>query len=208
MASTPDNLLPFPLRASPRRFWKAFTGVVLTLVLILVGLGALLAWAWRPSGDLRSLRAAVRSTAAGAWRPELELSVGRLPAWCARSALGWVELPPEARAAVNAVRSAAVGIYRRPATEATPATAPLEMLRQVETTLKERGWSPVVTVREGDRTIAVLTRGESGDGESPLAACALVMEDARLILVAGDLQLTPLLELGIERGVRWDLALE
>ncbi len=208
MAPNPDNLVPFPLRASPRRFWKAFAGVVLAVVLTLVGLGCLLAWAWRPSGDLRSLRTAVRSASVGAWRPEMEVSVGRLPAWCARSALGWIELPPEVRAAVNAVRSAEIGIYRRPAGPTNSESSPFELLRKVQTTLGEGGWSPVVTVREGERTIAVLTRGDSGASDSPLAACALVLEEERLILVAGDLQLAPLLELGIEHGVRWELALE
>lgn len=208
MASNPPNLVPFPLRASPRRFWKLFVGVVLAVVLMLVGLGGLLAWAWRPSGDLQALRAAVRSPSAGAWRPELEVSLGRLPAWCARSALGWIDLPPEARAAVNAIRSAQVGIYRRPATATSSESTSLEMLRSMEKNLSERGWSPVATVREGDRTIAVLTRGESAESTAPLAACALVVEEARLIVVAGDFQLAPLLEWGIERGARWNLALE
>ncbi len=151
---------------------------------------------FRMGGEARAVRHAVFAAAPGEWSPKIELGVGRLPAWIARTGFHLFEsrlnLPPEARFGVDAFRSADVGVYQRRRSAAS--SSPGAMFADVDQAMDERDWEPVVAVQEGHQSVRVFVP-KNVSNIRDAQACVFVLERDELVIVSARLNLEPLLEL-------------
>lgn len=194
MPSTPPNLVPFPAPSRRRFRWRYL--VVAGLGVFLTG-AAVLLWSLRMRGEARAIQQTVLASMPGRWERTVELRVGRLPTLCAQTAAKLIALPPAARAGVQAVRSVNLGVYQRrhAGQEESPTSAVLEQVRQV---MKDRDWETVVAVSQEHQSVGVFTpRSTSNFPRHPnhLTACVFVLQADELVVVSGDVNLDPLLEL-------------
>lgn len=164
-------------------------------------LGALIL-SFLPGREIRVLNRAVMAAAPGDWDRQWIVGVGRLPSGLAKAALAWVEMPPEARAAVQAFESADVAIYRRQGSSKGMASA--EPLTAAAIQLARQGWEPLVRVQDGGQQVLFFTR-PPGFHETRLRVCGLVIDDDQLVLVSATADLEPLMDLAATHLPRVDV---
>lgn len=198
----PSCALPLPTlsQAHPRTPWNRFilslgilASVALTGVLTLV---LALVLSLRMGGEARTLRRAVFAATPDAWEPQLEIGVGRLPAWIARTGVKLadphLDLPTEALAGIASFRSADVGIYHRNAS--APTASKTETLAHVDAAMTARDWEPVVSVHDGQETVLVFLPKDLHSLRDA-RACVFVMQKDQLVIVSARLDLDPLIGL-------------
>lgn len=195
MTSSPAPVIPFPAPSVPPRarsrgryLWIA----ALVLLVTLLGGAAVLALSFLPGHGVRTLRRAALRAEPATWDRQIEFGVGRIPTWIARTALRPVDLPPEARAALEALRSADVGIYHRRSD--APSSRPDETLAQVRDAMENDGWQPAVLVRDGTDTVAVFVPNRPNASDTTLSAAVFVMNRDDLVVVSARADLMPLID--------------
>jgi hypothetical protein len=205
------NPAPIPVR---RRFrWRYLflgaAGLVVTLGVVLV---ATIVLSFRADADTRVLRRTALQSAPGTWERQFEFGIGRLPVLLAKAGLSFVELEPEARAALGAFQSADVGIYRRTSAgssgsdpDSGPAGSTAGLLANVGRAMDERGWDPVVQVRDGRDTVAVFVARDGGSSRS-LRTCVLVLDGDDLVIVSARANPEPLIQLALQHGANCQFA--
>ena len=178
----------------PPRFWLRPWHVV---VVVLIGLPALCAFGitsyFRLSSETKALRASVMSSAAGRWEKQFAVRVG----FFSMSAVRWgshlFDLPPEARAALDAVRGGEVGIYKlagnEPAFRDTSAILPA-----ADRAMKVRGWERVVGVVQGDQVVGVYLP-HKGFSYQRVGCCVYVLQERELMVVSARGNLDPILKM-------------
>jgi hypothetical protein len=181
-----------PVPRPRRRFrWR-----YLFLAVVVLGLTFIIALilSFRMGGEARLLRRAVFAAAPGEWERQIEIGVGRLPVLLGQTALGFLDLDPRVRAGLEAFRCADVGVYkRRP--EMLQADEGV-ILTRVYKAMHRRGWAPLVTIREDDEAVAVFLPENPG-APSRLRICVLVLNAEDMVLVSGQANLEPLIQLAI-----------
>jgi hypothetical protein len=130
------------------------------------------------------------------WDRKFQLNIGSWTLGLARAGLGFVQLEPEARAAVGAVREAEVAMYelRGEADDLNLA----KMLSTADQAMGSREWDRVVGVMSRDNMVAVYVP-RSLPSARDLRVCVAVVDGRNMIVVSGRSNLEPLLELASER---------
>src|SRR5262245_35115703 len=104
-----------PIHRPSRRWWL---WILVPSGVLALGLFAMAGAIWSSvhlGSDARALRTSAYKATGVAWHREVEIRVGALPLGLARAVLGFVhQAPAEAKAALRAVRSVEVGVYRAP----------------------------------------------------------------------------------------------
>ena len=96
------------LRRSSRPHLLPKLGTALGFALLSI----VLTGCWKMSSEAEALRDSLMKSAAVEWDREFEIGVGALTLNLARAGLAFIDLDHDARAALNAIRGADVGIYR------------------------------------------------------------------------------------------------
>jgi len=157
--------------------------------------------------DARTVRNTVLKASGAEWSPTIELGVGGGTLGLARLGLAFADLPKEARAVVNAVRGAEVGVYQL----AKGSLDRAGLLNATDRGMSARGWERVVGVLSGRELVAVYLPSDLRSGRD-VRLCVMVLDGEELVVVAARGNLEPLLELaqseldrsGFERhGVRF-----
>lgn len=181
-----------PIRPGPRWF-RSKLGLALTLALL--GLGS--TGCFQVSRDAEVLRDSLMEPVRAKWDTEIELGVGSVTLSLARAGLRFVDLDPDARAALQAVRAAEVGVYRRPAGRREP--DPAAMLAAGDKAMARRGWDRLLTVvNRRELVVAYVPRSLRSTDE--LRLCLAVVNDRELVVVAARSDLDPLMELAHEKA--------
>lgn len=170
--------------------------VALVIVCLLAFCGIGVAGFFRLGSETRALRGALMRTVAGQWDKRFAVHVGSLTLGLARVGSRFVPLPPEPRAAFDALRGAEVGVYRlqqRP--EPVDATA---ILRAADQAMRERSWSRVVGV-VNDNTIVGVYVPDRGRSPGRAACCLMVLQHRNLVVASVRGNLGPLWELAAQR---------
>ncbi len=184
-------------RALPRNRLRA-CGAALPVLVLVVGLSAV------PSGliflacrsvrsvtdDSRVVRQALLKAGDAEWTPTIELGVGGGVLGLARRGLGFADLPPEARAVVNAVRGADVGIYRL----TKGGRNRVALLEATDRGMSDRGWERVVGVISGSELVAAYLPRDLKSGRD-LRLCVMVLDGEEMVVVGARGNLEPLLKL-------------
>lgn len=194
MNATPPQTTPFPgpaRRPHPRSwgwFVAAFAGLATLLLLAVVVCVA----SFLPGSELRALRNAVHAADPAGWQRRIEVGAGWLPVWVVRTGSSFVDLPAEARAALDSVRSADVGIYQR-TSRGTDETA-AQLHERMLTTMAARGWEPAVTVRDGSQVVTVFVPDRSPRRPTELKAAVAVIDGDDLVLATANTDLAPMVD--------------
>lgn len=166
--------------------------VVLLIPLVALGTIALgVASYFRLSSDTRAMRDGVMKASGVEWQQNIGLNIGGGTFGLVRAGLSFVELEPEARAAIKAVRGVEVGIY-----EPTSGTKPPDgaaMLAVADKVLNARGWERVVGVLDGKELVSVFMPAEAVLA-GKVKCCVLVFDGRQLVMVSAKVDAAPLLE--------------
>lgn len=180
--------LPPPVH--PRRFRARHLVVALLAVFGVFVLALVLSF--RVGAEIRTLRRATLAAAPELWERKFELGVGRLPVWLAQGGLSFVPLEPEARAAISALRSADVAIYRK--RPGSPDPDRTTLMANVQTAMEKDGWEPVVLVRDGRETVAIFVPTRPASADSAVRATLLVLDGSELVMASVRADLAPVIE--------------
>jgi len=149
----------------------------------------------RVSSDTAALRNSVAQAIGTELNKQIEISVGFLTMTAARAGLSFVELPPEARCALQSVKGAEVGVYRKCQYSAKDGD---KVLRAGDTAMNARGWDRMVTVMEGSELIAIYVPRNAGSSRD-LKTCIVVLSANDMVVVSARGNLEPLVGLAFEQ---------
>jgi hypothetical protein len=193
---------PPATRRSARRLWV--WGLLATPLLLLLLLGAGVASFFHLGSDVRALRNELIRSSGVEWRQLIALNAGYLTLGAGRAALFCVPLPPAARAAVQSVQTAGVGVYQLP--DGTPPPDRAAMLAAADSAMTARGWERVVGVIDGRDLVTVyVPKKVSGHR---LKCCVMVFDGKEMVLVSAQGNPEPLLNYalaqpGLGSQTRW-----
>ncbi len=187
------NASPKPeQRASPSRGGWLALALALVLcsipVLCLVGITGY----FRLSADAGALRESLLSSSANQWEKKIALHVGGFTTGILRVGSRFFALPPEPRAALEAVRGGEVGIYRlhrRP-----PIAERRTMLQRADQIMRARGWERVVGVIEREQLVGIYLPHRTLSARR-INCCVFVLSEGDLVIASAQGNLQPLLEL-------------
>ena len=170
-------------------------GTAFVLALLCVGLTG----CFRVSSDVRALRESVTKTAATDWDQEIEIGVGAITLNLARAGLALVDLPPEARVALDAARGAEVGVYRLH--NAHKALNRAAILSAADRAMAGRGWDRIVGVLDRRELVAIYAPSDVRSARN-VKICLLTVSGEEMIVASARSNLEPLMEMAF-RQTEW-----
>jgi len=178
-----------PLRIRPLYF-------VLSLFLILpvVCAGGIASYLHLRSST-QALRSAVMESVPGQWHKRFAVNVGCLTLGLVRFGSSFFHLPPEPRAALQALSHGEVGVYHLEEPMSSPDYALI--LKTADKSMRRRGWERIVGVAQGGQFVAVYAPGNVGVKD--MSCCVAVLSGQDLVIVSTGGNVSPLLELAQRR---------
>jgi hypothetical protein len=166
-------------------------------LLLFIILAAMVADCFRLPPEIRALRNELARPGDFEWRQQIALNANVLTLGIVRAGLACVRLDPGARAAVQSVRSAGVGVYQL--APGMPAPDRAAMLAAADSVMSTRGWERTVGVMDGDDLVAVYLP-EKNTSARRLKCCVLVFDGKELVLVSARGNLEPLLQFALTQS--------
>ncbi len=161
------------------RLWPWLLGIALTPF---VACAMLAASVVRLNADAALLRREITGASGARWRTLVQLNVPQAGFAAAREIVGRIEdLPPEAREALDAVRSASVGVYQCRATELQQGLP----VAAIDEAMAGRGWTRLAGVVDRDDVVLVYL-SPAGATATPGRICVAVRSGTQLVVVASD----------------------
>jgi hypothetical protein len=167
-------------------------GAVFGLALLSFGLTG----CFRVSSDAEALRNSVLKTAGAKWDKEIEIGVGALTLNLVRAGLAFVDLEPDARAAVKALRSAEVGVYKLEA--GSKRLNHPDLLIAADKAMTTRGWDRVVAVVSRRELVAIYVP-KSCHSARNVRACLVTLNDREMVVASAWSNLEPLMEMAFNQ---------
>jgi hypothetical protein len=132
--------------------------------------------------DATALRQQLMLATGADWNTRVQFSVGPLLLSAVRAGVGCLhDVPPEARAALDAVRSASVGVYGRGHRDAPISRD--RLLVAADQAMSRRGWIRIVGVADGGDTVMIYLPADV-ESSAPSGVCLAVCSDRELVIVA------------------------
>ncbi len=181
-------------RRSVRRLW--LWGLLAAPLLLLVLLAAGVASCFRLGSDARTLRNELIKSSGVEWRQQIALNAGRLTLGAVRAGPSCARLDPGARAALQSIRTAGVGVYQLPSGMPPPDRA--AMLAAADSAMTARGWERVVGVMDGQDLVTVYLP-EKNVSVHRLKCCVMVFDGEEMVLVSAQGNLEPLLKYALDQ---------
>jgi len=144
------------------------------------------------SADAKALRGGVMSAVPGDWEKQFAVNVGGLTLSLVHAGSGFVNLPPEARAALDAVHGAEVGVYKL--LNGPQSIDRLAVLKAADREMAFRGWERIVGVAEPEQLVAIYLP-RKGFSHGRVKCCLAVLEDRELVVVSARVNLERLMQL-------------
>jgi hypothetical protein len=154
---------------------------------------------FRLGSETKALRQAMMGATPNQWEKQVAVNVGSLTLGLIRAGTRFLDLPPEARAALSALRGANVGVYQLQSDRFSGDR--LAILAQADRAMKARGWERVVGVVEREELVAIYLPRKGGSTGS-IRCCLGVLDDRHLVIVSARGNLDPLIDV---LGGRLDL---
>jgi hypothetical protein len=181
-------------RASVAAWLAALLGAAVFVVLTaVVGIWSML----QPSREVAAMRDSFLESTAASSRKEIEVSVGPLVFGMLRSGLNFVELEPEVRSALGAVRGTSVGVYRldRAGWDRS------EMMAAVDAAMARRGWERLVAVLENQECVLAYVPARIPSPRD-LRLSVLVLDGDQLVVTSARVNPEPVFELALREARR------
>lgn len=176
----PATPIPSPARRSYARWIIA--GLILLvapMVLVVAGVFSLLTL----DRDAAILRREVMTATGSDWHTKVQMNLGWGTLGTVRTILRFVEHEniDDARLAMNAVRSASVGVYER--NDSDDEADRTRLLMRTDRMMERRGWSRMVGVVDGQATVLVYSSDASMSGDK-IDLCVAVVDGRELVVVS------------------------
>jgi hypothetical protein len=142
------------------------------------------------SSSSRALRGAVMESVPGQWHERFAVNVGYLTLGVARFGSSFFHLPPEPKAALQALSCGEVGVFQLGEPVSHPDYAAI--LKSADKSMRRRGWERIVGVAQGNQFVAVYAPSDLRVKDA--ACCVAVLNDQNLVIVTARGNLSPLLE--------------
>jgi hypothetical protein len=152
---------------------------------------------FRLSSETKALRKTVMSSVPGQWDKRFAVHVGGFTMGLVRFGSRFANLPPEPRAALEALHGAEVGIYRLH--ENPVSIAPTAIFMAADKAMKARGWERIVGVAQADQLVAVYIPLK-GISPGRMACCVVVLHERDLVVASAHGNLGPLLQITEKKG--------
>ena len=187
----PAPVTPSPARRSYARWIIAgLVILVAPMVLVAAGLFSLLTL----DRDAAVLRREVMTATGSDWHTKVQMNLGWGTLGTARTVLRFIEHKDiaDARLALQAVRSASVGVYER--TNRDDDVDLDQMLVHTDKMMERRGWSRMVGVVEGRQTVLIYTSDVKMSSDK-IDLCLAVVDGRELVVVSTRVDAAVLAEL-------------
>lgn len=185
-----------PVTCRPaRRLW--LWGILATPLLLLLLLGAGVASFFLPGSDVRALRNGLIKSSGVEWHQQVVVNAGYLTLYAVRVGLAGVRLDPGARAALQSVRAAGVGVYKL--VSGAPRLNRAAMLAAADSAMTARGWERIVAVLDGDNLVAVYLPKRNVSIHH-LKCSVMVFDGKEMVLVSVEGNPQPLLKYALDRA--------
>ncbi len=173
---TPNRVVP--VRRSCGKWIVAGLVILLTPGLIL---GYAVWSAVTLDRDAALLRREVMAATNSDWHTRVQLDVGPVPLGLVRTMLHFVHHQniEDARLALAAVRHASVGVYER---NTAGGVATGQLFADTDRLMRDRGWTRLVGVAEGQQHVLVYTSDQGSDNRMDL--CLAVVDGKELVVVS------------------------
>jgi len=185
-----------PTRRPRRQLWRGIAiGAVLTLLVAVVAVVNVITL----SRDAAALRRAVVRAGDLDLSTKVQVSTGPVLLGLARGVTGLIDqVPPEAHQALASIRKASVGVYdlERDATDSDRS----RILAEADASLRGRGWTRLVAVRNPESTVVVYTTDANPSGSS-LRVCLAVCHQQQLVIASATVRPEALMDL-VERQLK------
>lgn len=165
---------------------------------IIVAVGGVTSYL-RLGSQTSALRDGLIQCVPGDWKKRVVVNVGGITMALVRTGLKFVKLEPQARAAVNTVRGAEVGVFElRGAPRDIDSGA---ILGRTDRAMARQGWERAVGVSHDRQLVAVyFPRRKLSPGR--VRGCVLVFDGRTLVVVSARANIEPLLELCARNGLQ------
>src|SRR5207302_3285547 len=168
-------------------------GIAFALALVSFGLTG----CFRVSSDVGALRDSVMKSAAAQWDEKMEIGVGPITLCLARAGLAFVDLEPEARTALHAVRGAEVGVYKL--REGHEQLKRAVILSAADKAMATRGWDRLVGVMNQGEFVAIYVRHDARSTRN-VRVCLLTLSRGEMVVASARSNLEPLMEIAFKRA--------
>jgi len=166
------------------RIWPWILGLILTPF---IALGVLIADVIHLDSDAAALLRQVMSATGNDWHTKVQFSVGPVLLGAVRTGVSFIrDLPPEAREALQAVRSASVGVYERSG-EGDGGGRRAELFVAVDQMMTRRGWTRIVGVADTGDIVLIYLPTQDNDSQ-PSRVCLAVCNSRELVVVAAGIE--------------------
>ena len=189
---------------APRRNLRVRAGyAVLALMLGLPTLCAVgIAGYFRLSSATKALGTSVMDSVPGQWDKRFAVHVGGLSLGLVRWGSSFFDLPPEAKAALEAVHGAEVGVYKL---EDSPSTLDYSaVFTSADKSMRRRGWERMVGVAQRGQFVAVYVPRHL-DTLKRMACCVVVLNEQNLVVASARGNVASLLDLAMQHLPERDL---
>ena len=176
-------------RRPARQFW--LWALLAAPLLLLILLGTLVANCFCLPSEARALRNELILSSGVKWQQKIALNADTLTLGAVGAGLSFVRLDPGARAAVQSVRSAGVGVYQLASGTRSPDRA--AMLVAADSAMSASGWERAVGVMDGHDLVAVYVPKENISARR-VKCCVMVFDGKEMVLVSARGNLEPLLQ--------------
>ena len=177
------------VRPPAKRLWLRVMLVALLLLPIVIALEVVNCF--HLSSDTRALRNSLIKSSGVAWRQRIALHAGGLTLSAVRAGLSFVHLDAGARAALQSVRGAEMGVCQLPSGAKQPDRAAL--LAAADAAMTARGWDRAVGVMDGQDLVAVYLPGKTTSVRW-MKCCLMAFDGQEMVVVSARANLEPLLK--------------
>src|SRR2546421_889756 len=168
-------------------------GIAFVLALLSVGLTG----CFKVGSDVGALRDSVMKSTAARWDEKIEIGVGPITLYLARAGLAFVDLEPEARTALHAVRGAEVGVYKL--REGHKELKRAVILSAADKAMASRGWDRIVGVLNQGEFVAIYVRHDLRSTRN-VRVCLLTLSGEGMVVASARSNLEPLMEIAFKRA--------
>ncbi len=164
----------------------------LVIVGMLLACAAGVAGYFRLGSETRALRGSLMATVAGQWEKKFAVHVGWLTLGLVRVGTRCVNLPPEPRAALDALHGLEVGVYRL---QHQPVSLDRRTIfPDADRVMRVRGWERIVGVVRSHELVGIYIP-RKGLSPGRMACCLVVLKDRDLVVASARGSLEPLLRI-------------
>ncbi len=185
-----------PVPDAPVRRQRIGLLVVFGVLVVLVFCGFRAVGCLHLGSETNALRAVLMSSTEPGWKKRITIRIGSFTTALVRVGLRFVDLPPEARAALDCVQGGEVGVYEL---DHEPGCAPRgPLLAAMDKAMERRSWTRVVGVVQGDQLVTIYVPAKPSSS-SRLQCCLAVLSHRELVVAAARGNPEPLIQVLAKR---------